>query len=285
MYDDIMCPLAARNQLGDAISNREIYAAVRKILDSEGTPVSRIEACTDLVAVLGKTFPTDFIAKSKATIAKFIETASQWLTFDDLCRLQSIDDSLLNKACKGRHEQIADILLQQSFKSVDVNWVKVAKILIDSDETNLIDCIVAHMPMPAAEYLIKDATFFVPAEIYKPCVKRYLLLNYNIELQEENAYIGPHPTISLYYPQYKKGEHQDTIKIQSGSYSSGKHDHTITSNVVMQPEENTLRIEFAADIYSKGYRYNTSKNLTFVVDLDKKTMYKKTKKGLLKISD
>ena len=138
MYDDVACPLIARKQLGDDVSNREIYATMRKILSMDGNVINRVDACFKLVSDLGESSPIGFIAKSSVTTSKFIEVASKWSNYNDLHMLSRIigpnaySHRIMAEIYQGRHKQIADALLTQ--EDVNAEWITVAKILISLDE-------------------------------------------------------------------------------------------------------------------------------------------------------
>lgn len=282
MYDDIMYPLIARNQLGDNISNREAYTALRQMLNSPGNVIDKLNACSELIIQLKKGIPLNFISKSETTTESLIKAISEWSSYADLCGLVSIIGTnpnagkILSAAYKGRHEQIASALL--SAPVIDQKWSEVASILINLNKSDLLAQIVEKMP----EYKLKsllEANVAVP--LRNIAIKRYVKEAYGIFLDiQYDAYIGPHPTISNYYPKYAN----NILYLYSGTYCSSRHNHFIQTSVALNQEQpDKLTILFSANKSSYGYAYNTTKDVTFVFDLLKKELYKKTKRGLQKM--
>ncbi len=282
MYDDIMCPLIARNQLGDNVFNREVYTALRQVLDAPGNVINKLNACFELIIQLEKGIPLNFIRKSKATTESLIKAVSKWSSYADLCGLVSIigtnpnADKISAAAYKGRHEQIANALL--SAPVIDQKWSEVASVLVNLDKSDLLSQIVEKMPEDKLKNLL-EANVATP--LRDIAIKRYVREAYGVFLDiQYSAYIGSHPTISDYYPKYAN----NILHLYSGNYCSSKHSHSIQTSVALNQEQpDKLIILFSANKFSRGYAYNATRDVAFVFDLLKKELYKETKRGLQRV--
>lgn len=286
MHRDIIYPLIARHRLGDKISNRAVYATIRKLLSKNFSIIEALKACKALVyAIKGKASFLGYICDSKSTKEAFVKFASGWSTFEELievCKVIGVGNSQFfskerQKIYGNRYNEIKDFLIKHN--EINEDWIAVAEILLNNNQKALIE--VIDKKDNALGKLLKTKDFYIPYRIKEMAIQKHLKHQHqNIKLDIINADIGPHFTISHYYPTYKKG----VLIVYNGSYCSSNHNHSICSYLSISDDEKVLWIQFVAVKNSRGYRYNTERRILFKFDIPERQLYKETKKGFIKVS-